>query len=249
MQKDDKSYDFEQKKKVEEFSRLIFSFQADSDRARANAKDTYIHKEPELHSVLRIILDELIVRTSKQLFNKINNATDKISYQLSLIASFVRTHFIINDMILNGDLIEAFTLIRKQLEVLTRLREIDNKPLLKLMEKTPNVKNLFGNEVNEIYKDLSEIAHFSKPRVGELLTIYTFEDSSKGPSLFPAYNNDSLACYNRHSYVSICFNIWFIEFLKNHFGETYNSDHDDKTIYKIIKIAEECNIIQQSTTV
>jgi hypothetical protein len=158
MLMDDNKQDFDHKKNVEELLTSVCDFQADSERARAKARDSYRQNEPEQHNVFRITLDGLIVRTSKQLLNKFDNTTDKISYQLSLSASFLRTHFIINDMILNGDLIEAFTLIRKQLEALTRLHEIDDKPLLKLLKKTPNVINLFGEGGKKIYPTLSEIA-------------------------------------------------------------------------------------------
>ena len=245
---DDKTHDFDHKKNVEELLTSACDFQADSERARVKARDAYRQKEPEQHNVFRITLDGLIVRTSKQLLNKFDNTTDKISYQLSLSASFVRTHFIINDMILNGDLIEAFTLIRKQLEALTRLHEIDEKPLLKLLKKTPNVINLFGEGGKKLYPTLSEIAHSATPRVGELLTIETFDDGRTGPSLHPAYNIDALACYDRHAYVSIYFVFWFIEFLKKIYGESYKSDIDEKTFYTMIKIAEESSIIQLPTT-
>jgi hypothetical protein len=151
-------------------------------------------------------------------------------------------------MILNGDLIEAFTLIRKQLEALTRLHEIDDKPLLKLLKKTPNVINLFGEGGKKLYPTLSEIVHSATPRVGELLTIETFDDGRTGPSLHPAYNVDALACYDIHAYVSIYFVFWFIEFLKKIYGDTYKSDIDEKTFYTMIKIAEESGIIQLPTT-
>ena len=162
---------------------------------------------------------------------KFENSTEQISYQLSLSASFLRSHFIINDLILNGDLIEAFTLIRKQLEILTRLHEIDKKPLFKLLKKTPNVVNLFKDGGKQLYPTLSEIAHFATPRVGELLTVKTFDDGSIGPSVHPAYNIDALACYDRHAYVSIYFVFWFMEFLKKIYGHSYECESDEMTFF------------------
>jgi hypothetical protein len=43
-----------------------------------------------------------------------------------LVTSYVRTHFIVTDLILNGDLVEAVTLIRKQLESVARLNELES---------------------------------------------------------------------------------------------------------------------------
>jgi hypothetical protein len=245
---EDKANDFDHYKNVEELLLLACEFQQGSERARAKARDAYSQKEPEQHNVLRIMLDGLIVRTSNQLLKKIDNSTDKVSYQISLITSFVRSHFIINDMILNGDLIEAFTLIRKQLEALTRLHEIDNQPLLKLFKKTPDVIKLFGEGARMLYPTLSEIAHSASPRIGELLTVETFNDGRRGPSLYPSYNIDTIGCYERHAYVSIYFIFWFMEFLNKCYGETCIREIDEKTFYTMIKIAEESGIIQLSTT-
>jgi hypothetical protein len=205
---------FDHKKNVDELLSSACHFQADSEKARQKARESYRKIEPVQHNNFRITLDGLIVRISKQLRYNINITTDKTSYQINLSASFVRTHYIINDMILNGDLIEAFTLIRKQLESLTRLHEIDKKPLQKLLKQTPKVINIFGKGGKILYPALSEIAHFATPRVGELLTINTFEDGRTGPSLYPAHNIDALACYDRHAYVSMYFVFWFIDFLK-----------------------------------
>lgn len=232
------------KENVEELLTNAVNFQADSEKWREKTRDEYRKLEPEQHNTFRATLDGLIARSSKQLMNKFEGSTDKISYQLSLSASFIRTHYLINDLIMNGDLVEAFTLIRKQLESLTRLHEIDDKPLLKLLKKTPNVINLFGEGGKQLYPTLSEIAHFATPRVGELLTVMNFEDGRVGPSLYPTYNVDALACYDRHAYVSLYFAFWFIEFLKKVYGDNYNSELDEKTFFILTRMAEESGIIR-----
>ena len=163
---------FDHKSNIDELIRGACDFQADLIRARTKTQETYRAKEPVKHNSFRITLDGLIVRTSQVLSKKIENTDEKISYQISLVISFVRTHFIINDMIMEGDLIEAFTLIRKNFESLTRLHEIDSNPLLKLLKKTPNVINFFKEGGKKLYPTLSEIAHFGTPGVGELLTKY-----------------------------------------------------------------------------
>lgn len=237
--------EFDHKANVEELMRTACDFQADATIAREQTKETYRKAEPPEHNSFRITLDGLIARTIQQLANKIDNPTEKISYQISLAISFVRTHFIINDMIMYGDLIEAFTLIRKNFESVTRLHEIDNNPLLKLQKKTPNVINIFKEGGKQLYPTLSEIAHFGTSRVGELLTINSHEDGRMGPSLHPAYNVDALACYDRHAYVSIYFTFWLIQFLKTVYGDKYDQDKDETTFFIMTSIAEDSGIIQR----
>lgn len=235
--------EFDHRENVEDLMQNAVKFQTDLIKARDTANKKYRSKEPESHNTFRITLDGLIARSIKQLGNKIDDPTEKISYQISLAISFVRTHFIINDLVLEGDLIEAFTLIRKNFESATRLNEIDKSPLAKLLKKTPNVINIFGKGGKKLYPTLSEIAHFGTPRVGELLTIKTEMDGRIGPSLYPVYNDNSIACYDRHAFVSIYFSFWLIDFLKKTYGKKYDHTKDESTFYIMVKLAEDCGII------
>jgi hypothetical protein len=42
---------------------------------------------------------------------KVEAVTPTVSYQIGVSASYIRTHFLIGDLILNGDLVEAIVLI------------------------------------------------------------------------------------------------------------------------------------------
>lgn len=236
--------DFDHKSNVEELMGSAVEYQANSIRARAATRDRYRKEEPHGHNSFRITLDGLIVRASSQLANKVEVPTEKISWQIGIAISFIRTHFIIDDMIMDGDLIEACTLIRKNLESVTRLNEIDNGPILKLFKKTPNVANVFKQGGKQLYPQLSEIAHFGTPRISELLSVSSFEDGRVGPSLYPAHNVDALACYDKHAFVSIYFAFWLIQFLKTVYGDKYSHEADEATFYIMSKIAEENGIIQ-----
>ncbi|MGH2664838.1 hypothetical protein [Flavobacterium sp.] len=238
-------HEFDHKANVEDLMRNACDFEANATIARETTKEKYRKLESDGHNTFRITLDGLIARTIQQLANKMNNPTEKISYQISLAISFVRTHYIINDMIMHGDLIEAFTLIRKNFESVTRLHEIDKNPLLKLLKKTPNVINIFKDGGKQLYPTLSEIAHFGTPRVGELLTVNSHEDGRIGPSLHPDFNDDALGCYDRHAYVSIYFSFWLIQFLKSVYGENYDHDKDEKTFFIMTSIAEDNGIIRR----
>ena len=143
---------------------------------------------------------------------------------------------------MEGDLIEALTLLRKNFESTTRLYEIDKAPLAKLHKKTPNVINVFSKGGKQLYPTLSEIAHFGTARVGELLTINS-SDGKTGPSLYPAYNSNALECYDRHAFVSLYFVFWLIEFHKKVYKEKYNAKKDEKTLYHLLDLAKDCGII------
>ena len=237
---------FDLKKNAAELLKNTVKFQSDLIKARTKSNEDYRSEESNLHNIFRITLDGLIVRCVKQFSNKIENTDEKISYQISLIVSFVRTHFLINDMILEGDLIEAYTLMRKNLESLTRLNEIDQKPLRKLLRKTPNVINVLGKAGKTLYPTLSEIAHFGTPKVGNLLSVDSHDDGRIGPSLFPKYNQHSKSCYDRHAFISINFTFFLMQFLIKIFEDKYDSKNDHSTFYIMIKISEDIGMIEKS---
>jgi hypothetical protein len=236
---------FDLKNNAESLLKTTVDFQADLIRYRTKSNEEYREEESNEHNIFRITLDGLLVRCVKQLGQPIENTNEKISYQISLIISFARTHFIINDMILEGDLIEAFTLMRKNLESLTRLNEIDQKPLRKLLRKTPNVINVLGKAGKALYPTLSEIAHFGTPEVGNLLSVKSHDDGRTGPSLYPTYNEHSKSCYDRHAFISINFTFYLMQFLTKVYDEKYDSEFDHSTFFIMVKMAEDIGMIEK----
>jgi hypothetical protein len=101
-------------------------------------------------------------------------------------------------------------LLKKQLESLTRLHELDAKPLQKLMRKTPNVINRFKEMGKQAYTHLSKIAHFASPRAGELLYVVGREGDLIGPSMIPVYTDAAHRCFDMQALVSFYFLFWFI---------------------------------------
>lgn len=219
---------------------LKFEERHTETRKIVNAK--FLENEPELHYIFRKTLDGFLVLVMENLFGKYEDASEKFTYQLNLTVSYIRTHFVINNLILDGDLIEAYTLIRKQFEKYTRLNELDNKPIEKLRGKTPNVINLFGNAGKEIYPELSEVAHFGHPRVSEFLSIET-EDGKKGPSIFPTYKESAITCYDRSAFVAFYFSAWLIDFVEEN-NSKYDRKKDIETFLILEKMALDCNIIR-----
>lgn len=189
-------------------------FQAMSDDAREITREKYRRKETEEENTIRISIDGLIASLIKETKNKIDVVDEKISFKLTLISSYVRTHFIINDFLLDGDLVEASVLMRKQLESVVRLNELDSKSLEKLLGKTPNVGNILKGESGKIYGLLSGIAHSSSHRIGELLSVV--EDGEKiGVSNFPTYSEHAHAGWDLNTFISFYFLFHLLECVKN----------------------------------
>ena len=83
-------------------------FQTDSEKGRLATREKYRKEEPELHNNFRITIDGLLGRMSNQLLQTFDNPTEINSYQLSLVASFLRSHFLINDLIINSTACSRF---------------------------------------------------------------------------------------------------------------------------------------------
>jgi hypothetical protein len=172
------------------------------------------------------------------------NVNEEISYQIGLSASYIRTHFLVTDLILNGDLVEATTLIRKQLESLARLNELDEKSVETLHGRTPNVGMFFQHGGGAMYGQLSEVAHFSKPRVSELMKLIQ-EGERFGPSLHPVFTEKSFACLDMHHFVAI----YFLSWINNKLDDWYPGvDHkEDKAIFYItVALARKADVIRLS---
>lgn len=193
-------------------------FGAQVHAAREQARDKYRKAESEPRNRLRIIIDGLMAMLADAVTTPIAGVTESTSYQIGVSASYIRSHFLVTDLIMNGETIEAFVLIRKQLESLARLNELDSKPLSKLHGKTPNIQNALKGGAGRIYGDLSEIAHFGTPRVTEFLHVIE-KGGATGPSLLPAYSEQSVACMDLCQFISLYFQLWLVEKL----GQWYPS--------------------------
>lgn len=185
-------------------------FQGLAIQAREKCREEFRRSEREVDNNLRISVDGQIAALVATLSRRFAKVDETISYQIGITASFARTHFIVTDLILNGDLVEAITLIRKQLESLARLHELDSKPLEKLHGRTPNIGILFRNGGGEFYGHLSEVAHFSKPRVAELMRVIQAGERIS-PSLLPEFTDHSFACLDMNHFVAIYFLGWITE--------------------------------------
>ncbi len=198
------------REQIERLLAAACNFQGQGMAAREKCREDFRDAEREEDNTLRIMVDGLVGSLQDKLSQPIEKVDPGISYQIGLVTSYVRTHFIVTDLILNGDLVEAVTLIRKQLESVARLNELDKRPLDKLEGKTPNIRMFFRHGGGEMYGHLSEVAHFSKSRVSELMHVIQNGDRI-GPSLYPVFTEHSFACLDMHHFVSIYFLAWITE--------------------------------------
>jgi hypothetical protein len=123
------------REQIEQLLAAACNFQGRGMEAREKCREGFRHAEREEDNTLRIFVDGLVASLQDKLSQPIEKVDQAISYQIGVVTSYVRTHFIVTDLILNGDLVEAVILIRKQLESVARLNELDERPLNKLEGK------------------------------------------------------------------------------------------------------------------
>ncbi|MGA2337528.1 MAG: hypothetical protein ABSG08_19325 [Terriglobales bacterium] len=222
--------------------RAACEFQGQSLAARELGREQFRRAEPERNNILRILIDGQIGLIGNKVTQKIEATSSKVSYQISVSASFIRTHFLVNDFILNGDLVEAITLIRKQLESLARLHELDSEPLLKLSGKVPNIKNILKGTAGRMYGDLSEVAHFSTPRVAELLHVVEHGELV-GPSLLPVFTQNGFACFDMVDFVAVYFIAWMLEKLPVWYLG-YDNSEDKSLLVETIGLAVDVGVLR-----
>jgi len=234
--------------KIESLLDAACNFQGNSEEEREKTRDKFRRIETEEENVLRISIDGLVAQLAANMTNKVNETNEKTSYHILLVTSYIRSHYIINELILDGDIIEATTLLRKQLESLTRMNELDKKPLdklHKLYNKTPNVNNIFRKGAfKDIYAHLSEIAHLATPRAGKVLHIIKSEDLV-GVSLYPRYTKLSHGCFDLQMFISLHFLFWLFDKQKSWYPNINTKKYED-ILYGSLKIALDIGVIIKS---
>ena len=217
-------------------------FQAQSYKAREVCRDHYRKEEKNEDNIIRILIDGQIAYLATKTTEKIEQTSPEISYQLVASASYVRTHFVITDMILNGDLVEAATLIRKQLEAVSRLVEIDTIPLDKLLGKTPNIGTVLKQGTGRIYGVLSEVAHSATPDIAEYLHVVQSGDQI-GPSLMPRFTDKSRLCSDINSFLALFFLAWLVQKLPIWYP-AYDITNDMTVLAKTYLLAKDVDLVR-----
>lgn len=230
---------------VEGYMEEISNFIINTEKSRAYSEKQYKLAEEKITklSEFKLLMDGLIVTVSNNFHTPVNNLNDNISYQIALSASYIRTHFLINNLVMSGDVIEAATLIRKQLEALTRLIELEKKEISKLEKKTPNVNNVFNNSTKDLYKQLSEIAHSGSNNVLNMISHFEENHNRAEAHIYPQFNLHCLECYKFHAFIAMGFLGYFIKFAMKVYENNYDYKEDIRVFLALVDLHESIDFL------
>ena len=137
-----------------------------------------------------------------------------------LMVSFTRTHFIAMDLIVCSELIDSSTLVRKQFELVARLKELSAiESLDNLLKKTPNLRVL-KEEVRRLYGEYSRIAHSAHPEPLQLLGTIETEAGDYTP-LYPVFVENAYIALNHAVHSVIEYYTWAHPFCSRYY-QSYN---------------------------
>jgi hypothetical protein len=137
---------------------------AEREAARARVRDELRRAFPGLEQLLALV-NEYVVH-SQEIIYRSRFGGEHAEYIRELVISFTRSHFIAQDLLWNGEILEASTLLRRQLEIVARLIEIA-RGRRRSLAKTPLARQELealgdkhcGPESQSIYQDLCNLAH------------------------------------------------------------------------------------------
>jgi len=200
-----------------EFSTKTEKYLFSRDQFRLKHQDEFLRKNVETNLLL-VSTNELIISLTFFTSGKNLREIDNGLYKGDLIVSFCRIHFIISDLLLGGELVDAATLIRKQIELLGRLNELSNGiDIEKLSNKTPNVKNL-KTGMRKIYSTYSEIAHSASPSIMQLIGSTEVEGRTY-TTLYPEFQENSYAQFQHQTLCALEFYNWCLVFYLDNFPD------------------------------
>ncbi len=181
--------------------------------ARSIACKSFFENNPNaklLTNCINEIVANLTFQTCEINFSKIKNG----NYITDLVVSFCRSHFIAMDLILGCELIEAAVLIRKQLELLSRLNELLVVfDIANLEQKTPNLKHL-KTDLKKLYNDYSEVAHSSVQKPLQLLGRIQKDNSTHTP-VYPEFQANSYITLQHLAMTVFEYFVWFETFFQS----------------------------------
>lgn len=190
-------------------------------RSKARHDFLCVHEKSNL---LIASLNEVVARhmyyAESRSLNHINNG----GYYGKLIVSFTRTHFVLYDLIICNELIDASVLFRKQLELVSRLVELEgNIDVSKLLKKTPNIKHL-EFDLNRLYSAYTEVAHSSNV---EKMNLLGFKNTENGrySLVFPEFDENSYVSFYHLFLLVSQYHYWIAGKYEKWF-EGYSRDED-----------------------
>ena len=192
-------------------------YELSRDQFRSKALRSFLgfhQKSNQFIAAMNEVVASHMLYSSGKDWSQIENG----EYISKLIVSFTRSHFIITDHILHGELIESAVLLRKQFELMSRLVEIDTGiEIEKLLKKTPNVKHL-EHDLKRLYSDYSEITHSSDIQKLDLLG-YVETDDENFIAVYPVFQENSYISALHLFLLFSQYHYWIVEKLESWFSD------------------------------
>lgn len=199
---------------------------------RARAREEFFAKKPSVGPLISAIND-YVSSTTLGLSDQDVRPVPHGVYICNLIVSFVRTHFIILDLVTSSELIEAATLIRKQFELLARLNELRaSESINHLLKRTPNLSAL-KTQLKTLYSDYSEIAHSSHPRKLDLLGSIVHCEKER-TVLYPIFLENAYVSLQHVVITVFEYHMWAHQFLSENF-KCYDVDWGAKWMFDALE--------------
>jgi hypothetical protein len=203
-------------------------FENAREHFRNKSRSAFLGVHEKSHFLV-VSLNEVVARHLYYAESRTLNHIENGDYYGKLIVSFTRTHFVLYDLIICNELIDAAVLFRKQLELVSRLVELEEKiDVSKLIKNTPKVNHL-EFDLNRLYSAYSEITHSADPNSMDLLGSINAENGLY-TSVFPRFDEDSYVSFYHLFLLVTQYHYWIADKYEKWF-EGYSRDEDCK-IYK-----------------
>lgn len=180
-------------------------------------------------------LVDVICELTFQSVLEIEKSIQLTKYYRSLLASFARSTVVSVELIATSELIEAVAILRKQVELLARLNELEFKTVDELTGRTPNVGSLKTN-LKQLYSRFSEGVHSSTYGSMALLGFYE-NRGRRAHLLYPEFTENTEIIFQNWLFVFFEFSLWIMAFKNSHVIDYDQSDDEQKfqqvmTLYK-----------------
>ena len=229
---------------VEDCFKSLSDLGVQIQQAEERHRKEFLSQESPAYNNARIMIDGLVSSIFLKADEPIKLITPEGEYQLLIGASFVRTHLLLDGIILNGHIVDSHCLLRKQLEQLARLQELESQTVDKLKKKTPNIKNA-GDGSGPVYGAQSEVAHFSLPEVGYSLLATLSCGTHSRVTAQPSFTRNSVFAMNSRLFIGVKFAAWFIARLIRWYPEK-NFESLQKQFCAAVECAVEAKIITKN---
>lgn len=207
------------------------------------SRRAFYSTDAEAHLMSTFVLEALAEFTHQNSGKAWPDQTEAGLYSGGLVVSFIRTHFIVVKCAEQSHLIEGTTLLRKQVELLARLNEIDSSEdtFDKLIKKTPHMRALAPG-IKNLYGLYSEIAHSSTPDHFHLMG-YGEKDEHKGyTSVYPKFSRNSYVLLSNAAQVLIGFWVWLENYNEQN-GQRWDLAEFSNSIHALSKVMLEWDVL------